>query len=86
MERKTILSQPTDLKERVGRLLIEEVGPLLQLDGAAMEVIDVANGVVRLRLGGVCSNCPSTLMAIIHGLEQELRARIPEVEYLEVVP
>jgi Fe-S cluster biogenesis protein NfuA len=80
------MSVPVDLKERVARLLVEEVAPALQLDEAAIEVLEVIDGVVQVRLGGVCSACPITLMTVIHGLEQELRRRIPEVEYLEVLP
>jgi Fe-S cluster biogenesis protein NfuA len=75
-----------ELKNRVTRALIDEVGPALQLDGAAIDVLDVADGVVQVRLGGVCTGCPSTIMAVVMGLEQELRRRIPEVEYLEAVP
>ncbi len=73
------------LKGRVARVLAEEVGPALAMDGTALEVVDVSDGVVRLRLGGICSGCPSTIMAVIAGIEQELRRRVPEVEYLEAV-
>ena len=79
-------SDSGDLKERVARALAEEVGPALQMDGAAIEVLDVSDRVARLRLGGVCSGCPSTLMAVIMGIEQELRRCVPEVEYIEAVP
>ena len=75
-----------ELKERVARALAEEVGPALELDGTQIDVLDVSDGVARVRLGGVCSGCPSTLMLVIHGIEQELRRRVPEVEYLEAVP
>jgi Fe-S cluster biogenesis protein NfuA len=75
-----------DLKERAARVLAREVAPALQMDGASIEVLDVSAGVVQVRLGGVCSGCPSTIMAVVMGLEQELRRHIPEVEYLEVVP
>jgi Fe-S cluster biogenesis protein NfuA len=34
----------------------------------------------------VCSNCPSSIMAAVMGIEQELRRHVPEVEYLEAVP
>jgi Fe-S cluster biogenesis protein NfuA len=44
-----------DLKHRVTQALVEEVGPALQLDGAAIEVLDVSGGVVQVRLGGVCT-------------------------------
>jgi len=74
------------LKERVTRVLAEEVGPALQMDGTAIEVLDITQGVVQVRLNGVCSGCPSTIMAVLMGIEQELRQRIPEVEYLEAVP
>lgn len=74
-----------DLKDRVARALAEEVGPALQMDGAAIEVLDVSQGVARIRLNGVCSGCPSTIMTVLMGMEQELRRRVPEIEYLEAV-
>lgn len=80
------MSAEPSLKERVTLVLGSEVAAVLQLDGGEFEVLDVSDGVVRVRLGGVCSSCPSVLMTVIHGLEQELRRRVPEVEYLEAVP
>jgi Fe-S cluster biogenesis protein NfuA len=77
---------PDDLKGQVTRVLADEVGPALQMDGAAIEVVDVADGVARVRLKGICSGCPSTIMTLIMGIEQELHQRVPQVEYLEAVP
>ncbi|HYV39520.1 MAG TPA: NifU family protein [Gemmataceae bacterium] len=77
---------PIDLKTRVQQALAEHVGPALEMDGAAMEVLDVTQGVARVRLGGVCSGCPSTLMTVIMLIEQELRKHVPEVDYLEAAP
>jgi Fe-S cluster biogenesis protein NfuA len=74
------------LKERVERMIQEEVAPALQMDGGSIEVLGVEDGVVQVRLGGVCSGCPSTIQAVVMGLEEELRRLIPEVEYLEAVP
>lgn len=75
-----------DLKARVAQVLAEQVGPALAMDGTAIEVLDVSNGVAQVRLGGVCSGCPSTIMTVIMGIEEELRKHVPEVEYLEAVP
>jgi Fe-S cluster biogenesis protein NfuA len=75
-----------ELKVRVSRILAEEVGPVLELDGGRIEVLDVSGGVAQVRLNGVCSGCPSTIAFVLHGLEQELRRRVPEIEYLEAVP
>jgi Fe-S cluster biogenesis protein NfuA len=77
---------PHELKERVAQVLAEEVGPALDLDGSAIEVLDVTGGVVQVRLSGACAGCPSTVMTLLMGLEHELRQRVPEVEYLEAVP
>jgi Fe-S cluster biogenesis protein NfuA len=76
---------PADLKARVEKALSEAIGPALQLDGSAIEVLDVTEGVARLRLGGVCGGCPSSILAVIMGIEQELRRQVPEIEYVEAV-
>lgn len=81
----SVPEQSSELRERVIRALADEVAPALQMDSTGIEVLDVTDGVARVRLNGVCNGCPSTVMAIIMGLEQELRQRVPEVEYLEAV-
>ena len=78
--------QSADLKARVARVLAEEIGPALQMDGGLIEVLDVSDGIAQLRLNGVCAGCPSTIMTVINGIEQELRRHVPEVEYIEAVP
>lgn len=75
-----------ELKTRVEQVLRAEVAPALELDGTQIEVLDVTDGVARLRLGPACAGCPATIWTIINGIEQELRQRVPEVEYLEAVP
>lgn len=76
----------TDLKTRVTDALTRAVGPALEMDGAQLEVLDVSDGVARIRLGGVCGNCPSSIMAAVMGIEQELRKHVPEVDCIEAVP
>jgi Fe-S cluster biogenesis protein NfuA len=56
------------------------------MDGTALEVIDVDHGCVRVRLNGACAGCPASVMFLVRGMEEELRKRVPEVEYLEAVP
>lgn len=73
-------------KQQVARVMTEEVAPLLQLDGGGIEVVDVEGGVVQVRLHGLCGCCPSTVHAVLMGIEDELRRRVPAVEYLEAVP
>jgi Fe-S cluster biogenesis protein NfuA len=76
----------TELREKVERVVAEEVLPLLQMDGGGVEVLGVEDGIVRVRLHGTCGGCPSTIQAVIMGVEEELRRRVPGVDYLEAVP
>jgi Fe-S cluster biogenesis protein NfuA len=75
-----------DLKSKVQTLLANEIAPALEMDGGLLEVLDVSGGVVQVRLNGACAGCPATIMTLVHGIEHELRQRIPEIEYLEAVP
>lgn len=68
------------------RALAQEIGPALSLDGTAIEVLDVTDGIARVRLAGVCGSCPSSIMAAVMGIEQELRRLVPGVEFIEAVP
>jgi Fe-S cluster biogenesis protein NfuA len=81
------MSDSLSLRDRVARLLAEEIAPALQMDATGIELCEVTDdGVVHLRLSGVCGSCPSSIMAVINGIEQELRRQIPEFGYLEVLP
>ena len=75
-----------NLKTRVAAALVQHVGPALEMDGTQLEVLDVTDGVARIRLGGVCGNCPSSIMLVVNGIEEELRKHVPEVSYIEAVP
>jgi Fe-S cluster biogenesis protein NfuA len=79
-------SSSENLKSRVAAALAQHVGPALEIDGTMLEVLDVSDGVARIRLGGVCGNCPSSIMLVINGIEVELRKHVPEVAYIEAVP
>ncbi|MSU79701.1 MAG: NifU family protein [Gemmataceae bacterium] len=74
------------LVDRVTQALVTHVGPALEMDGTQLEVLDVTDGVARIRLGGVCGNCPGSIMLVVNGIEEELRKHVPEVAYIEAVP
>jgi Fe-S cluster biogenesis protein NfuA len=76
----------SDLRERVERAIREHAAPAMDLDGTAIEVLDVDRGCARVRLNGACAGCPATVMTIVMGLERELREHVPEVDYLEATP
>jgi Fe-S cluster biogenesis protein NfuA len=79
-------AEDATLRDQVERVLTLEVAPLLGMDGTAIEVVGVAGGVVQVRLNGACSGCPGSVYAVVLGIEEELRRRVPGFEYLEAVP
>jgi Fe-S cluster biogenesis protein NfuA len=45
------------MKEKV-QAVIDKIRPMLQADGGDVELIDVVDGVVTVRLQGACAGCP----------------------------
>lgn len=52
---------------------IDEVRPLVESHGGAIEVDSVADGVVKVRMHGTCDGCPSSAATLTLGVEQALR-------------
>ncbi len=73
------------MKERVEQV-INRIRPAVQIDGGDIELIEIVNGVVKLRLVGSCSGCPSSLMTLKMGIERAIRAEVPEVTSVEAIP
>lgn len=73
------------MKEEVEKVL-EEIRPSLQADGGDIELVDVVDGVVKVRLKGSCAGCPMSQMTLAFGVERVLKERLPEVKKVEAVP
>lgn len=61
---------------------VARVRPMLQMDGGDVEIVDVddAEKVVRVRLVGACSGCPSAGATLQLGVEKAIRNAAPEVK------
>ncbi len=58
---------------------IDKIRPMLQRDGGDVELVDVQDGVVVVRLRGACAGCPMSQMTLTNGIEKFLKREIPEV-------
>jgi Fe-S cluster biogenesis protein NfuA len=58
---------------------------MLQADGGDVELVDVENGIVKVRLTGACKGCPMSQMTLKNGIERLLKKEIPEVKSVESV-
>ena len=59
------------------------IRPQLQADGGNVELVDVNDGTVTVKLTGACSGCPMAAMTLKGGVERVIRDQVPEV--VEVV-
>jgi Fe-S cluster biogenesis protein NfuA len=73
-----------ELKAKVAEVL-EQVRPNLQADGGDVELVDVVDGVVKVRLQGACHGCPMAAMTLQMGIERVIKAQIPEIKSVENV-
>jgi len=62
--------------------VLDKLRPFLQRDGGDVELVDVEEGIVKLRLMGACGSCPSSTITLKAGIE---RALVEEVEGVEEV-
>lgn len=72
------------MRERVEQV-INRIRPAVQMDGGDIELVDVTDGIVKLRLVGSCHGCPSSMMTLKAGIERAIQAEVPEVKGVEAI-
>lgn len=64
---------------------LEEIRPMLQADGGDVELVEVKDGLVRLKLIGACSGCAMAKMTLRMGIEKKLKEKVPQITGVEEV-
>lgn len=75
---------PHDVRRRVGDAL-DRVRPYLGSHGGDVELLEIADGTVRLAFQGSCKSCPSSAVTLEFAVEDAIRAAAPEISTIEVV-
>jgi Fe-S cluster biogenesis protein NfuA len=73
------------LSDEVRAVLDGQVSDLVSSHGGKIELVDVKDGVVSLRLEGACKGCPSADLTLKAGIEAQLRQRFPAVTAVSAV-
>ena len=73
-----------NMKDEVEAVL-ESIRPMLINDGGNVELVDIDDGVVKVRLVGACTSCSSSTMTLKMGIEKALKKAIPMVRCVESV-
>ncbi|XP_059174495.1 NFU1 iron-sulfur cluster scaffold homolog, mitochondrial-like [Physella acuta] len=69
----------------IKELLDTRIRPTVQEDGGDIVYMGFEKGVVKLKMQGSCSSCPSSIVTLKHGVQNMLQFYIPEVQAVEQV-
>ncbi len=59
---------------------LDQIRPALQADGGDVELVEVKDGIVKVKLTGACGGCPMATMTLKKGIERVLKQQVPEVK------
>ncbi|WP_215143678.1 NifU family protein [Exiguobacterium qingdaonense] len=65
--------------------VLDKLRPFLLRDGGDVELVDVEEGIVKLRLMGACGSCPSSTITLKAGIERALIEEVPGILEVEQV-
>lgn len=74
----------SDTKKLVEQALAK-IRPMLQRDGGDIELVEVNDGVVKVRLTGACKGCPMSQMTLKQGVEKLLLKEVPGLKEVQAV-
>jgi Fe-S cluster biogenesis protein NfuA len=72
------------LRENVEKVL-DRVRISLKSEGGDIELIDVNDGVVYVKLMGACGTCPMSMLTMKNLVESSIRKEIPEIKAVQAV-
>jgi len=65
--------------------VLNQIRPLLMQDGGDVELIEVNDGTVKVKLTGACAGCPMSSMTLKMGIEKILKQELPEIKEVVAV-
>jgi Fe-S cluster biogenesis protein NfuA len=72
------------MREKIEEVL-NKIRPALKADGGDVELVDVKEGIVSVRLTGHCAGCPMSTMTLKNGIERILKEQISDVKEVVAV-
>jgi Fe-S cluster biogenesis protein NfuA len=72
------------LRKRVEGVL-DKVRAGLKSEGGDIELVDVKDNVVYVRLKGACGTCPMSVLTMKNWVESSIKKEIPEITAVQAV-
>jgi Fe/S biogenesis protein NfuA len=67
------------LADRVQQVLDELINPRIAAHGGAVEMVDLADGTLYVRMMGGCQGCAASAATLRQGVERMVREELPEI-------
>ncbi len=67
-------------KQSIEKVIDDQIRPGLQSHGGGIDLIEIKDAKVYVRLTGACGGCPMATMTMKQGVERALKASFPEIE------
>ena len=74
-----------DIEKKIVKILDEKIRPAVAKDGGDIKFKEFKDGVVKVKLQGSCSGCPSSTMTLKQGVQNLLCHYLPEVKKVEAL-
>lgn len=76
---KDQLPDEKELRQQVQKVIEDEINPSVASHGGYIELLDVKNNDIFIKMGGGCQGCASSTYTLKQGVEQLLRKNIPNI-------
>jgi len=80
-----IYDDDDDTVQMIKELLDTRIRPTVQEDGGDIVYMGFDDGVVKLKMQGSCTSCPSSIVTLKNGVQNMLQFYIPEVVSVEQI-
>lgn len=80
------VQEETETVKKIKTILEEYIKPAVEQDGGAITFHSYRDGIVKVRLQGSCSGCPSSMVTLKAGIENLFKRMMPdEVQAVEAL-
>ena len=80
---KTNDTKYKDIEKKIIHVLETKVKPAVANDGGDIKFLNYKDGIVKVKLQGSCSGCPSSTITLKQGVQNLLKHYIPDVKQVE---
>lgn len=73
------------LRDKVEEVLESKIRAGLKAEGGDIELVDIKDSVVYVRLTGTCSTCSMSMLTMKNWVEANMKKEIPEISAVQAV-